>query len=93
MKYSAGDKIRIYFKDQALTIYDEGPRIAASDQPRLFEKGFTGQNGHHNAQSTGMGLYFVKEAADKLGLGVAVTSEAKGVAAQVIFPVDQVKGA
>lgn len=93
LKYSTGDQIRIYFKDQALTIYDEGPRIAASDQPRLFEKGFTGQNGHHNAQSTGMGLYFVKEAADKLGLGVAVTSEAKGVAAQVIFPVDQVKGA
>lgn len=91
LKYATGETIKIYFKDQALTIYDEGPQIAASDQPRLFEKGFTGQNGHHHVQSTGMGLYFVKKAADQLDLTVSVLSEDKGVAARIIFPADAVK--
>ena len=40
-----------------LVVEDNGIGIAASDLPRIFEKGFTGQNGRMVQQSTGIGLY------------------------------------
>lgn len=43
--------------------------------PRIFEKGFTGQN-HHNGQykSTGMGLYMVEKVISQLGHSIEVDS-------------------
>ena len=54
-------KSRIIFVE----IADEGIGISAEDIPRVFEKGYTGYNGHENKTSTGIGLYLCKQAADK----------------------------
>ena len=51
-----------------LVVEDNGIGIAASDLPRIFEKGFTGQNGRLIQQSTGIGLYLCKRLCEKLGI-------------------------
>ena len=43
----------------------------------MFEKGYTGYNGHENKTSTGIGLYLCKQAADKLGHRFEIESEEK----------------
>lgn len=58
-------------------IADEGIGISAEDIPRVFEKGYTGYNGHENKTSTGIGLYLCKQAADKLGHRLEIESEEK----------------
>lgn len=56
-------------------IEDNGEGIQSQDLPRIFEKGFTGQN-HHNGQykSTGMGLYMVEKVMSQLGHSIEVES-------------------
>ena len=49
-----------------LFIKDNGIGIAEADLPRVFEKGFTGQNGRNIQNSTGIGLYLCKRLCDKL---------------------------
>ena len=58
-----------------LYIEDNGEGIQSQDLPRIFEKGFTGQN-HHNGQykSTGMGVYMVEKAISQLGHSIEVDS-------------------
>lgn len=68
-----GSKSRIIFVE----IADEGIGISAEDIPRVFEKGYTGYNGHENKTSTGIGLYLCKQAADKLGHRLEIESEEK----------------
>lgn len=62
-----------------LRVVDNGFGIDAKDLPRVFEKSFTGQNGHLQRtdvpSSTGMGLYIVKTLCDKLGHKIAITSQ------------------
>lgn len=58
-------------------IADEGIGISAEDIPRVFEKGYTGYNGHEKKTSTGIGLYLCKQAADKLGHRLEIESEEK----------------
>lgn len=53
---------------------DNGIGIPADDLPKVFQKSFTGQNGHRHAKSTGMGLYIVKKLCEKLGHGISVRS-------------------
>ncbi|MBU5478330.1 sensor histidine kinase [Eubacterium sp. MSJ-13] len=67
------NKSRIIFVE----ISDEGIGINAEDIPRVFEKGYTGYNGHENKTSTGIGLYLCKQAADKLGHRLEIESEEK----------------
>ena len=83
IKYSKGkdDKIEIYLKKISsavvLTIKDHGVGIIERDLNRVFEKGFTGENGRKFGKSTGIGLYLCKKLTDKLGLGLQVQSEEK----------------
>ena len=64
----------------SLCIADNGIGIRASDLPRIFEKGFTGENGRNTSQTaTGMGLYLCKRLCDKLDIGIAATSNSKTV--------------
>ena len=42
-------------------------RNQAEDLPRVFEKGYTGYNGHADKKATGIGLYLCRQMADKLG--------------------------
>lgn len=57
-----------------LEIQDFGVGIAKSDLPRVFDPYFTGENGREFQESTGMGLYLVKQICDKLGHQVEVES-------------------
>lgn len=57
-----------------LTVEDNGRGIPAADLPRVFEKGFTGENGRAVPGSTGLGLYLCKRLCDKLGIGIRVRS-------------------
>lgn len=93
IKYSKGqdDKIKIESKTLAnsvvLTIEDHGVGIIERDLNRVFEKGFTGENGRKFGKSTGIGLYLCKKLCDKMGLGLNIESEEnKGTKVTVIFP-------
>lgn len=70
-----------------LTIKDNGVGINEKDIDRVFEKGFTGENGRNFGKSTGMGLYLCKKLCDKLGIGISLTSKEKiGTKVSIVFP-------
>ncbi|MGN5651265.1 sensor histidine kinase [Bacillus sp. Brlt_9] len=83
--------IRIYSIKKAnsvmLTIEDNGVGIIPKDINRVFEKGFTGENGRKFSKSTGMGLYLCEKLCSKLGLKIGIESEVnKGTRVTLIFP-------
>ncbi|MEG0857601.1 MAG: sensor histidine kinase [Terrisporobacter sp.] len=93
IKYSKGkeDKIKIKSKKIAnsvvLTIEDNGVGIIERDINRVFEKGFTGENGRKFGKSTGIGLYLCKKLCDKLGLSLSIESNInEGTKISIIFP-------
>ena len=63
--------------NRQIEIKDNGIGISKSDLPRVFDKGFTGQNGRKKYNSTGLGLYLVKELCNKLGHKVEIKSNDK----------------
>ena len=71
-----------------LFIEDNGIGIPQSDLPRIFEKGFTGQNGRTIQNSTGIGLYLCKRLCDKLGIGLTANSEGKGTTIILSFHIN-----
>ena len=94
IKYSKNDdrKIEISSKEKndkvILYIKDNGIGIKKGEITRVFERGFTGENGRIIGQkSTGIGLYLCKKLCDKLGLGIELNSEKdKGTEVRIIFP-------
>ena len=93
IKYSKGnnDKIEIESQKQnnsvILSIKDYGVGINEKDVGRVFEKGFTGDNGRKFGKSTGIGLYLCKKLCEKLGLGLYIDSkENYGTKITIIFP-------
>lgn len=79
LKYiPSGGKITISMDDVGcLTVSDTGCGICPEDLPRIFEKGFTGINGHmdnRDARSSGIGLYLTKRICDNLSCGITVIS-------------------
>lgn len=69
-----------------LCVQDNGTGIDAGDLPRIFEKGFTGENGRKTpGNSTGIGLYLCKRLCDKLGLGICADSTGSGTTLRLIF--------
>lgn len=90
IKYRVGDNpaVKIYTEDikngVELIIEDNGIGIDDSEINRVFEKGFTGNNGRLNQKSTGIGLYLCKKLCDKLGLGITIESQ-KNVYTKVII--------
>lgn len=70
--------------ETVLAIADDGVGIPASDVGRVFDKGFTGENGRRFARSTGMGLYLVRELCDKMGVRASLESE-EGVGTTVFL--------
>lgn len=71
-------KVKIWAEEDPqavrLHIWDNGIGISPEDQGRIFDKGFTGENGRRTAKSTGMGLYYAKKMANRLGIGINVSS-------------------
>lgn len=79
IKYShMGGKIEIYLKENKkaceLHIKDHGMGIVPQDIERIFDKGFTGENGRKKTKSTGMGLYISKKILNKLSHDINVIS-------------------
>lgn len=93
VKYSKENPvIRIYVKrgEEAvhLRIEDNGIGIPAQDLPRIFDKGFTGENGRARQNATGIGLYLCKRLCDKLDIGLSVTSDANGTVIDLSFRIN-----
>jgi len=97
IKYSreAEGKVNVYsIRNQnniVLTIEDNGIGIVDKDIKRVFEKGFTGENGRKIGKSTGIGLYLCKKLSEQLGLGITLTSQAgEGTKVSIIFPLGRI---
>ncbi|WP_332841580.1 sensor histidine kinase [Paraclostridium bifermentans] len=70
-----------------LIIEDNGVGICEKDINRVFEKGFTGENGRKFGKSTGIGLYLCKKLCNRLGLNLTIEStENIGTKIKFIFP-------
>jgi len=90
VKYRCG-KIRIFGEAGAnsvsLFVCDDGIGIPERDLKRIFDKGFTGENGRGGARSTGLGLYLCKKLCGKLGMGISVESvQGEYTQVEIVFP-------
>lgn len=88
-------KVKVYStrneNNIVLTIEDNGMGIVDKDINRVFEKGFTGENGRRVGKSTGIGLYLCKKLSQQLGLGLTLTSQpGEGTKVSIIFPLGRV---
>ena len=78
---------RVLGNQVELSVEDNGIGIPESDLPRIFEKGFTGNNGRNGQRSTGIGLYLCKRMCDKMGLGIqAVSQQGEYTRFLLVFP-------
>lgn len=75
LKYTSEGGVKIYGEKGRLVIEDSGIGIAPEDLPRVFQKGFTGQNGRTDKRATGLGLYLVKEVCDNLHINISISSK------------------
>lgn len=101
IKYARDDDARIAFSglllDEGgsderveLAVADNGCGVGAADLPRVFDKGFTGDNGRDTKRATGIGLYLVKRLCDKLGVGVRADSVLhEGFTVTLTFPTNK----
>lgn len=84
--------LRIYARKKeeliCLSIEDNGIGISTSDLPRIFEKGFTGENGRIRKNATGIGLYLCKRLCDKLGIGIDISSDLNGTTVILSFRIN-----
>ncbi len=74
IKYTPEGSITIRLEGDCLRISDTGIGIAPEDLPRIFEKGYTGENGHRERSSSGLGLYLAGKAAALLHITITVES-------------------
>lgn len=58
----------------AVTVADNGIGIPPQDMPRVFHRGFTGENGRARQKSTGMGLFLCKRLCDQMGIRLELSS-------------------
>lgn len=77
LKYTGeGGSIKIYMTEpKTLCIEDTGIGIAPEDLPRIFEKGYTGYNGHTDKRASGIGLYLCKRICKNLSAEISAGSE------------------
>lgn len=77
-KYTRNGQISFYMPEgirKLLVIEDTGIGIRREDLPRIFEWGYTGENGRVDKKATGIGLALCKETLEMLGHGISVESE------------------
>ncbi|MGM8288834.1 sensor histidine kinase [Clostridium perfringens] len=87
-------ELKIYCSESSkyviLNIEDNGDGISDKDLSRVFDKGFTGENGRKFGKSTGIGLYLCKKLCKKLGLDIKLISEeGKFTRVSIIFPINR----
>ena len=90
IKYTRQGAIQIRTEQEPNWLYivieDQGIGIRKEDIPRVFEKGYSGYNGHEDKRSTGIGLYLSRQIIDKLGHTIRIESElGKGTAVWIGF--------
>lgn len=90
VKYRSGQPYLHFYTEKTtdqvfLYVEDHGIGMPTNDLPRIFEKGFTGQNGRIRQNATGIGLYLCKRLCDKLGIGIDVRSGKKGTTVRLAF--------
>ena len=93
IKYSAGSGQNITMiafkrgKSVVLEIQDHGVGIPKEDLPRVFRLFYTGENGRKFKESTGVGLYLVKNIVERLNHEMKIESEiGKGTKVRIVFP-------
>ncbi|MES5938717.1 MULTISPECIES: ATP-binding protein [unclassified Bacillus cereus group] len=93
IKYSAGSRKNVTIttleeeRSVILTIQDHGVGIPTEDLPRVFRPFYTGINGRKFKESTGMGLYLVKNIIKRLEHNIEIKSEVgSGTTIRIIFP-------
>lgn len=71
-----------------LCLQDNGIGISAQDLPRVWEKGFTGENGRTSqSHATGIGLYLVQKLCTAIQIKVSIQSvKGKGTCVQLTLP-------
>jgi signal transduction histidine kinase len=96
IKYSAGSRqkvhLRAYAADRSivLEVQDYGIGIPKSDLNRVFRPFFTGENGRHFKESTGMGLYIAKEVLTRMNHQIELESVYhEGTTVRIIFSYDK----
>ncbi|WP_153978208.1 sensor histidine kinase [Paenibacillus xylanilyticus] len=94
IKYSSGNGQKIYLRaykaDRSiiLEVQDQGAGIPKSDLNRVFQPFFTGENGRHFKESTGMGLYIVKEVLTRMNHRIDLESVyGEGTTVRITFSV------
>ncbi|GAA0607400.1 sensor histidine kinase [Virgibacillus siamensis] len=96
VKYSTGKSSRVDIaifergQEAVVEVTDFGVGIPETDERRVFDAFYTGENGRKFRESTGMGLYLTKEAANHLDHRIEMESEAgTGTVFRIIFPETQ----
>lgn len=92
VKYSLGSGGKVILssyhrgRNQVLEIQDQGVGIPKQDLRRVFDPYYTGENGRTYSESTGMGLYLVKEVCKKLQHRIELESDVgKGTTLRLLF--------
>ncbi|MBO0993855.1 sensor histidine kinase [Bacillus sp. SD088] len=92
VKYSTGKGRKVvineakHTREIMVTVQDYGVGIPKTDLKRVFNPFFTGENGRVYRESTGMGLYLVKEVCEKLGHDIELSSvQGEGTSVQLVF--------
>lgn len=92
IRYSSGTRehvtvsARMHGEDVVLEVSDRGVGISKTDLNRVFRPFFTGENGRKFSESTGMGLYLVKEVCDRLGHFIELESkQGVGTTVRIVF--------
>ncbi|MCH1642285.1 sensor histidine kinase [Paenibacillus timonensis] len=92
VNYSSGVGDKVVFtayvrgKKTVLDVRDYGIGILTEDIRRVFEPYYTGQRGRQYSESTGMGLYLVREVCSRLGHRVELESApGQGTTVRLLF--------
>lgn len=89
LKYARGKDIWIEYDEQSkqLHIKDNGIGISEADLPKIFDKGYSGYNGQRQSNSSGIGLFIVKQISNHTSHPVSVTSKQnQGTTFTIQFP-------
>ena len=101
VKYAQGEGAQICFSSRLmdegcaterieLEVRDNGRGVAQAELTRVFDRGFTGENGRSGKRATGIGLYLVRRLCDKMGLGVrAESAQGEYFAVTIGFPTNK----
>ena len=88
LKYTPSGSVRIFLQGRTLCIQDTGIGIAPEDLPRIFDRGYTGQNGRMDRKATGLGLYLCRRICKNLSLSLRAVS-APGAGTTVMLDLAQ----